>query len=159
MSRHFLAFLLVALALDAAALSAQTTPAVFHACYVPASGTVYRIGEPGLREDCVSHRHVRFSWTDGEAAVGALSGYVHVRTDGAVASESSLAAIAACPDGKVAVGGGYSVGDTDPHNVYAVDNEPWPRVDFPNQWRVNAQHRTGGTGWKLYVNVVCVNAP
>ncbi len=32
------------------------------ACYVPASGTVYRIGAAGLPETCLARTHVRFSW-------------------------------------------------------------------------------------------------
>lgn len=32
------------------------------ACFVPASGTIYRIGIPGLPQNCLSTNHVRFSW-------------------------------------------------------------------------------------------------
>jgi hypothetical protein len=56
---------------------AQSTPAVIHACYVPLTGTVYRIKETGLRTACSSTSHVEFSWTDGAGAVrptGAVAG-------------------------------------------------------------------------------------
>src|SRR5207249_993488 len=33
-------------------------------CYVPATGTVYLIKQPGLQSECASG-HVQFSWTDG----------------------------------------------------------------------------------------------
>ena len=64
---------------------AQTTPppapAVIHACYVPFTGTIYRIMETALHQACTSDTHVPFSWTDGagalrltDAAGGDLSG-------------------------------------------------------------------------------------
>lgn len=45
----------------------ETTPVVFHACYVPGTGTVYRIREAGIRQSCASAGHVAFSWTDASA--------------------------------------------------------------------------------------------
>ncbi|MDP1858923.1 MAG: hypothetical protein Q8K82_09640, partial [Gemmatimonadaceae bacterium] len=61
--------LLAATAWCATAVDAQT-PAnvVYSACYVPASGTVYRVGELGLPVDCLSPGHVRFSWNSLGAA-------------------------------------------------------------------------------------------
>jgi len=49
--------------------SAPPAPAVIHACYVPLTGTLYRIDETGLRQGCSSSSHVEFSWTDGAGAV------------------------------------------------------------------------------------------
>jgi hypothetical protein len=49
-------------------LVAQTTPAVYYACYVPLTGTVYRIKEGNLKTTCTTG-HVEFSWTDGANAV------------------------------------------------------------------------------------------
>jgi hypothetical protein len=46
----------------------QTTSATLYACYVPASGTVYRIKETGLRQSCSSPQHVEFSWNEGGTA-------------------------------------------------------------------------------------------
>ena len=66
-----------------AALRAQspTPPKVLYACYVPLTGTVYRIKEVDVRQTCASTTHVEFSWTDGanalrsgQAAGGDLSG-------------------------------------------------------------------------------------
>lgn len=53
---------LAALAASAAALRAQTTPDpnVIHACYVPLSGTVYRIKTADTKEKCASTAHVEF---------------------------------------------------------------------------------------------------
>ena len=51
-----------------APLIAQTGPKVFVACYVPLTGTVYRIKEGNLKPACTA-THVEFSWTDGDGAV------------------------------------------------------------------------------------------
>jgi hypothetical protein len=50
-----------------AALRAQG-PATYFACYVPLTGTVYRIKEGNLKTACTTG-HVEFSWTDGANAV------------------------------------------------------------------------------------------
>jgi hypothetical protein len=39
-----------------------TTPVLLYACYVPTSGTVYRIKEPNLKQTCLSTQHVEFFW-------------------------------------------------------------------------------------------------
>ena len=49
--------------------AAQTLPKVFYACYVPPTGVVYRIKEPGLPKQCLAASHVQFNWTDGDGAV------------------------------------------------------------------------------------------
>src|SRR5690606_37028202 len=42
---------------------AQTSPPdTIRACYVPATGTIYRIGVPGLPSTCLSREHVEFWW-------------------------------------------------------------------------------------------------
>lgn len=40
----------------------QSSEEVLQACYVPASGTTYRIAVTGAPADCVDNSHVRFSW-------------------------------------------------------------------------------------------------
>ncbi len=62
------------LALLAVDVGAQTPPNVFYACYVLATGTVYRIREPGLPLQCTPPKgnkpgDVEFSWTDGYLAL------------------------------------------------------------------------------------------
>jgi hypothetical protein len=51
-----------AVALSVEPLSAQTAPRVIYACYVPWTGTVYRIKEPNTPAQCFSPTHVEFSW-------------------------------------------------------------------------------------------------
>ncbi|WP_041265732.1 tail fiber domain-containing protein [Gemmatimonas aurantiaca] len=67
------AALTLASALTASPLEAQ---AVFHACYVPASGTVYRVKAPNTPANCLQPTHVAFSWTDGADAAAALQNAV-----------------------------------------------------------------------------------
>ncbi len=57
--------------LHAHAVDAQTVPtppAVYSACYVPLTGTVYRIKESGLKPTCTTG-HIEFNWTDGANAI------------------------------------------------------------------------------------------
>lgn len=84
MTRYTWMSALMAVGLLAAApdsASAQTV--TLEACYVPGSGTVYRINAEGAPDDCRSHRHVRFTWStsiptgfcpDGEFMVGISEG-------------------------------------------------------------------------------------
>src|SRR5690606_29983171 len=49
--------------------AAQTSPPdTIRACYVPATGTIYRIGAPGLPSTCFSREHVEFWWNRGAPA-------------------------------------------------------------------------------------------
>ena len=43
------------------------------ACYVPSSGVVYRIKEPGLRDECTGKKHVEFSWAKLAVANGTVN--------------------------------------------------------------------------------------
>jgi hypothetical protein len=53
-----------------AEVSSLDAPKVLHACYVPNSGTTYRIKEANLKQSCSAPTHVEFSWTDGAGAAG-----------------------------------------------------------------------------------------
>lgn len=46
--------------------------AVYKACFVPLSGTVYRVGVPNAPAQCLQPSHVAFQWTDGADAFAAL---------------------------------------------------------------------------------------
>jgi hypothetical protein len=43
-------------------LEAQTAPTIYYACYVPLTGTVYRIKDTNLKTACTTG-HVEFSWS------------------------------------------------------------------------------------------------
>lgn len=79
---------------------------VLFACYVPSSGTVYRIREPELKQECTKSSHVPFSWTDGAPALRQV-----VRVEGPVSTvlaNTNGFATASCPAGSQVVGGGYT---------------------------------------------------
>ena len=101
--------LLAGLALLPATGSAQTT--TFHACYVPKSGTVYRIKASSAPSACFKE-HIEFSW---ETHAAGLMGYA-VRTGAPVqlAVGAATAVRASCAAGEVAVGGGYLLEPPDP---------------------------------------------
>lgn len=46
------------------AANAPAAPRVLYACYVPNSGTVYRIREVDVRETCAAPTHIEFSWNE-----------------------------------------------------------------------------------------------
>jgi len=39
-----------------------TAPTLLYGCYVPVSGTTYRIKETGLKQKCASADHIEYSW-------------------------------------------------------------------------------------------------
>ena len=61
--------------------TAQITTKQFSACYVPATGTVYLIKQPGLRSECASG-HVQFSWSAGGDATAVTPAVVITDADG-----------------------------------------------------------------------------
>lgn len=101
MTRAFRPAILLAALLHLGPGAAQAQEAASQACYVPASGTVYVIGLPGSPEACA----------DGHTPVTLqgplLPGYQIVEADvnGAEGFTTAQAA-AACPAGKLPVGGG-----------------------------------------------------
>lgn len=58
------ALIVLAAALAPSFLSAQSSSATYAACYVPRSGTVYRIKAPNTPSACTKKDHVEFSWTE-----------------------------------------------------------------------------------------------
>src|SRR5687767_7592397 len=52
----------IALFTSNATVTAQTAPTILYACYVPLTGTVYRIKEANLKPSCTSPSHIEFSW-------------------------------------------------------------------------------------------------
>jgi hypothetical protein len=90
---------------DAQAQTTTTTPKVFFACYVPSSGTTYRIKEVDLKQECSKSTHVQFSWTDGTSAITQFFTVVEdIHTLGPGTQELVTQA---CPAGSQVVGGGH----------------------------------------------------
>ena len=124
------------LAAAPSALRAQTTtptPKVFYACFIPTSGTVYRIKETNLKQSCASTAHVQFSWTDGgtpgpqgpkgdkgdqgEQGEPGSPGFSELVTivsaEVTVAPANNGTVSAQCPAGSQVVGGGYRFTEVD----------------------------------------------
>ena len=138
-----LATLAAAAAPAALRAQTQTAPKVLYACYVPSSGTIYRIKEADLKQECAKSTHVQFSWTDGAQAFTNLT---TIYSDVAViAPNSSGFALVLCPAGSQVVGGGYrflSVSDAAPPVVGS--SEP--------------MHTQDGTGWDVMIRNAVPNA-
>jgi hypothetical protein len=65
-------------ATPSASTHGEVADSLMHACFVPATGTVYRIGVQGLADSCLNQDHVPFSWNSrgpaGEAGVAGPQG-------------------------------------------------------------------------------------
>jgi trimeric autotransporter adhesin len=55
--------LLLALSAQPAAAQANELPALIHACYVPNTGTIYRIKTEDTKDNCTSSQHIEFGWS------------------------------------------------------------------------------------------------
>jgi hypothetical protein len=125
------------LAAAPAALEAQTTtptPKVYYACYIPTSGTVYRIKETNLKQACASTAHIPFSWTDGgtpgpegpkgdkgdtgEQGEPGAPGFTELfdvsSADILLQSGEATNAGVECPAGSQVISGGYSFSKSSP---------------------------------------------
>jgi hypothetical protein len=117
--------LLAVLALMPAAAQAQTT---ITACYVPNSGSVYRIKASGTPSAC-KNNHVEFSW---EAGIS-IGYFVRQGLPGTQLHQVSqtVSYYADCGEGEVAVGGGFNAGGP----AQVLSDGPYP----------------DGTGWKVTI--------
>lgn len=155
----------------------QTVADSLHGCYVPASGTVYRIRTANVPTDCVDAAHVKFSWNargpEGPAGAkgetgpagpagakgdtgpagakgdtgpagsqgatgpagatgpqgpvgpaGGLAGWERIVTTVQFPDDDVNASVqAACPTGKVVLGGGFSATAADPLVQFSRPND------------------------------------
>jgi hypothetical protein len=144
MSRNRLFSLLAALALFPAAAHAQTT---ITACYVPKTGSVYRIQATGAPEAC-KNGHVEFSWKAPAVTYGMIS----TVTDSFTAQPGALGVGGAdCPAGSIAISGGFISGDPYAGNFQVRMSTNHPQTPG---WRVNG-FNYGATPVKVYVQAHC----
>ena len=100
MSRIHLAALVAAVTLVPAAAQAQST---ITACYVPKTGSVYRVKAEGAPDACKSN-HVEFSWKVPDVTYGAIT----TVTEAFTVQPGTLGGGGAdCAPGSVAISGGY----------------------------------------------------
>lgn len=124
---------LAALAAPAALRAQSTTPKVFYACYVPSSGTTYRIKEADLKQECSKPTHAQFSWTDGTSAPGFSSIQTVYSEEKTVAPGTTGVAEADCPAGYKVIGGSFYIGNTGNMQFYSSN---------PN---------AAGTSWVVFI--------
>ena len=127
-------------------LHAQTTtPKVFHACYVPNSGTVYRIQEVDVKQECSKTTHVPFSWTDGSAPGFSQVAVVNGNPVDVPAGGGFGVSSATCPVGTTLISGGHIL------KAQSAGAEPvvflsGPSAPIPNQWQVGIDNSQATTG-------------
>jgi hypothetical protein len=121
--------LLAALPLFPAAAHSQGTTTIT-ACYVPKTGSVYRIQAAGAPDAC-KNSHVEFSWTSGPATPDqfGLRGSSAVSIPAGATGSNGVS----CEFGEVVVSGGYSLDLAAPVSV---------PINGPSNL---------GTGWTVYV--------
>ena len=100
-SIRFLAAL-AALAILPAVANAQVT--AYAACYVAKSGSLYRIKAPNTPANCTNQNHTPFYWS---AVFEALPGYGTNAGLFTVAAGATKTQLLSCPEGKVAISGGW----------------------------------------------------
>jgi hypothetical protein len=98
---------MAALTLSARPAEAQAGTTTYFACYVPGSGTIYRIKSANTPAACKKSTHVEFQWTDFVRAIDPFIAKRNIDVNpGAVVSAS-----VECPAGSVAYTGGFRLND------------------------------------------------
>ncbi|HET9294549.1 MAG TPA: hypothetical protein VFO06_09675 [Gemmatimonadales bacterium] len=144
MSRIRLFILLASLALLPAGAQAQTT---ITACYVPKTGSVYRIQAAGAPDAC-KNGHVEFSWKAPAVVYGEITTVI----DSFTVQPGALGVGGAdCPAGSVAISGGFL--SMDPYNGNFQVRMSLNHPQTPG-WRVNG-FNYGATPLKVMVQAYC----
>jgi hypothetical protein len=99
-----------ALALSARPAEAQANETTFYACYVPGSGTVYRIKSANTPAGCKKSTHVEFQWTD---FMRAIDPFIAKKLSIAVNPGETFSSEVECPAGagSIAYTGGFVLND------------------------------------------------
>jgi hypothetical protein len=141
--------------------NAPTSDDELHFCYVPGSGTVYRINAPGLRAECASPNHVPFT-VSADLAEGAVTaealaegavtapalGPIVTRTEvGVVGAMATNRVLASCEEGERLISGGGAVttiiAGSVPVDVSIIRmGRSTSLVAPPESWEVVATNRT-----------------
>lgn len=124
---------------------------VIYACYVPSSGTIYRIKATDPTETCKAPSHVEFHWNvqgpagadgtngaDGADGVDGVSGWETVQATEDFPLAGTAITFAACPTGKKVLGGGHSVVPASLGNPTEVFLSAPSTTEFSSGWLVHA---------------------
>jgi hypothetical protein len=165
------------IAAGVAIMSLTTTTASAQAtltgCYVPNSGTVYRIKAAGLPTECHSKNHVEFTWslqgpqgpagpagpTGPQGPTGPAGGLARSAMQVAVKTlnapiDQVLSAFVDCPAGTVATGGGATTANV---QVRIVNSAPRVTNGIPTGWEA-AMHNPTGVLQPISFFAVCAPA-
>lgn len=150
MSRHIIGSLVAALIVLPTAAQAQET---LTACYVPKSGSVYRIKTPDTPAACKSN-HVQFSWTHGASTFTRHESAANAK----LISPNAFAQLTAeCDAGEVVVSGGWTTYPNGPVSVSAsrpntgLDQQPL------QEWFVDVRN-TGSDDIYAWAYVICARS-
>ena len=130
-----------------ATLNGETT---LYACYVPKSGTVYRIKVANAPIKCAQN-HVEFTWSVG--ATTSLE-IVEERTQVLLDDGELFQTEMACPAGTVPVSGGFLATD-----LVIIERSIRHSLN-PQAWQFRARHTgpTGGGGGAVTLSVLCLKS-
>jgi hypothetical protein len=144
MNLNHVAAALAALMILPAVAQAQTT---ITACYVPKTGTVYRIKVEGSPAKC-SPNHAEFSWTTSSSGGGMV--FTKRLSDPMVVAPGQFGQIlVSCEAGETVVGGGFH---NEP-NLLASVAASKPMYES-EAWFVDVRN-TGGIDFTLYGHAIC----
>ena len=143
-----LAAALAAMVLIPAAAQAQTT---LTACYVPGSGSVYRIKAPGTPTVCKSS-HVEFSWeAASETLIPEFLPTAYSESFPVNAGETKDLTFSCPATAGALVTGGYLKAGPDPENLEIRASVPDGAVEG---WFVRATNH-GTEGMQVVINIRC----
>lgn len=147
--------------------TASITDGVIYACYVPKTGTVYRINVSGSPTKCAAN-HVSFSWNitgpegpEGPAAPAGVVGHRIIKDSKSVIAQTSGNITLLCAADEVILGGGYAAFDnvagTAFKNFTVQTNAPIEKYpEFPGGgWAALVFNTDPSTSFELSVYAIC----
>ena len=134
--------------------AAAQADSVITACYVPTSGSVYRIKAANAPSACTKTSHVEFSWRNEPS----LAGYsVHEYLFAASAGATHFIP-RGCPVGQVVVSGGAIANDILRYKDLVVNASLPYRSGLNTAWHLVVTN-TSATKLSVRVTHVCAKAP
>lgn len=164
--------LIVVLAAWSAPLAAQTpADSVLYACYVPTTGTVYRIRLADTRQSCTSDKHTQFSWnfagptgpqgpqgiSGAPGAPSGVSGYEIVTAEFGPLLSREFEGTVSCPAGKRVLGGGATAASSVPPAKWPPTLSSSTMLPDGTGWSAKGLWTSTDIPWLLHVSAICAN--